>query len=95
MALKSQTAPHPSPPGFTLSAFFSGQVIICEMGVRMGDEMAKNVTFVERTSAIAAFERKWRNGFCKALKALSQVEDRRGKKSAAAHSKLMSERVYK
>ena len=49
------------------------------MGVRPGDEMDKNVTFEERSSAIAAFEGKWGNGFCKALKALSQVEDRRGK----------------
>ena len=27
--------------------FFSGKVIICEMGVRSGDQMAKNVTFLE------------------------------------------------
>ena len=51
VALKSQTAlPHPSPPGFTLSAFFSGKVIIREMGVSSGDQMAKK--YEECTSSI-------------------------------------------
>ena len=58
------------------------------MGVRPGDEMDKNVTFEECSSAIAAFERKWRNGFYKALKPLSLVKDRGGKIKCSCQFKI-------